>query len=561
MTQHALPLPAASRPRLPVALLVTVAVSLAYLLATLALRELAPLLPLGLMNIWAVWALRKRLSPLVSSPAFYFAIFMSVIGVFGAPLVNRLAGAGGTSGANFVLTDDVVALTGNLFLAASLCVLVGAWFGRGERRGRDADLTTLLDFGDLTKHSGLILSVGAIEVALLIGASGVGPLLNRPTYLFMTSSSTFETALQMLTLGVLVAVGLVAFGSHGTMRWAAIILIALIAAFFVSLGTRRLALVPLLLLFAAVLVRRGRIPVLGSIVAIAASILSLTLPLTFRGQPTHGLVPHLRSLAALQLGPEQVVTNLNNIFVGFRITALTAFRQPPIPIHTFAVSVSPLPGDMLGWPVLSRTLRLNAYTPYSTIGEIGNHGFFFAVVFFLALGVALGLIQRGIAHLLHRGWTRIFGVVILGVLVLFVVQSIEYNLRSTIRYVYLAAGLTAVLVAVTAFRARRREAALAAAPRPPASVRPRATRAVATRWVERDIATTSPVPVGRARTEAAQALGPDDGDEAAEAIFTWRGPLAAPEPLWGPGGSSTALPRFDLAAGQVDDRDLPPFER
>lgn len=517
---------------MPVALLLTVVASLALLIATFWDNRLAVLLPLGLANIWAMYAVRGRLGPLISSPAYYFSGFMFVMGLFGALLANRLAGAGGTSGANYVLPDDMVALTGNLFLAASVIVLVGAWLGRGEPGRSRGDAAALLDFGDLTRHPGLIVAIGAAEVALLVGASGIGPLLNRPTYLFSTSSSIFETALQMVTLGVLVAVGLVAFGTRGSLRWIAILLIATIAAFFVSLGTRRLALVPILLLFSAVLVRRGRIPVLGSVVAVVASLLSLTLPLTFRSQPTHGLIPHLRSVSGVAFGPEQVETNLNNVFVGFRITALTAFEQSPIPMHYFAVSVSPLPGAALGWPVISRSLRLNAFTPYSAIGEIGNHGFLFAAIYFLALGIVLGLIQRGVSTLLRQGWTRIFAVVILGVLFLFVVQSTEYNLRSTIRYVYLAGGLTLLLFAVDALRGRR-------APAEPAlriAVAYSASRLSATAPMPK----TSAMAVSPERTAAAQADGSASSRSTASASSFALPSVTAPAPLW---ESSSAIPQ------------------
>jgi hypothetical protein len=442
---------------------------LTYAVVTLALATAAVLhpqfagaLPAALLNAYTFLLVRERLAPAFLSPAVILAGYLSLIGLAGYFLVNGLAYAGGTAGIDQELSGPLLVRTANLFFLASALVLGGAWLTRGSARNTVA-LGALLDFGDLTRYKGIILFAAGLDLAVAVALAGVDRLLMRSTYIFDIEGGFLGTIVSMASLAAIVGLGLVAFGTKGGPRVLAVLLITAFVLYFVALGTRRLGLIPIILLLSYILANRGRVSPRSAVVAVVASVVGLSLTLHFRNLPLHGLFPHLGGLPSFRLGMDEIRENLNNVLVGFRITALTAFEQPAIPSEVFRISVSPFSGSSLGWGEVSQQLRLNTYTPYSAIGEVANQGVMLTAVFFVALGLIFGLIERLNTGLLASASTRLYALLVLGLVFLFVVQSIQYNLRSITRYVFLAVGVQLVVIAIAALVRRPKLVPLSAA--------------------------------------------------------------------------------------------------
>jgi hypothetical protein len=436
-----------------ITLLTFAAVTLAFATAAMLRPEFASVLPAALLNGYVFLLVRARLTPAFLSPAMILAGYLTLIGLSGYFLVNGLAFAGGTSGVDFTMPNDLLARTANLFLLASTLVLAAAWLTRGSTRST-IELRSLLDFGDLTRYKGIIIFAAAADLSIAVALAGIDRLLVRSTYIFDVGGGFLNTIVSMASLAAIAGLGLVAFGTKGAPRAFAVMLIAAFVIYFVALGTRRLGLIPIILLLSYILAKRGQVRVPGVVLAVATSVVGLSMTLHFRNLPFHGLLPHLAGLRSFTLGLDEIRENLNNVLVGFRITALTAFKEPAISMDVFRISVSPFSGSSLGWGEVSQQLRINTYTPYSAIGEVANQGVTITAIVFIVLGLVFGIVERLNGGLLASASTRIYALLVLGLIFLFVVQSIQYNLRSITRYVFLAVAVQLAVIAIAALAQR-----------------------------------------------------------------------------------------------------------
>lgn len=413
-------------------------------------RDFTPVLPTSLLFIACVLATWRRLTPAAMAPAIYFAGYLAIVAFLGVLFTNALVGSGGTGGVDVAIDSADAAATANTMLIGASIVLVGAALTRGRPLGVPG--AQLLDLGDIGKYAPWFLVVGTIELAALVYFLGVGNLLERPGRLVGRESS-IESVFAMAAIAAVVLVSIAIFTRHGFARLYGIALLAGFVGYFMSMGTRRLALLPLLVLLAFAISRRGQIRLIPLVVAVVVSLLMLALPLHFRGQETHGLIPYLGSLSTFDLTPELMATSFNNFLAGFKITAMTAYGQPSIPLDVLWVSITPLEGGAAGWYEVARSLRINQFTPYSAIGELMNYGWPVFIAMMTALGLILGLIQRVNDVLLRDTLGRFVAITTLGLVFIFTIQSAQYNLRSDLRYIYFALGVQAI--GIVLLRTRR----------------------------------------------------------------------------------------------------------
>ncbi|MFP7834817.1 hypothetical protein [Marisediminicola sp. LYQ134] len=417
----------------------TIALSiLAVLLAAVvsfANPDFAGLLPALLVFIVTLGLTWRRLSPIALSPSFYFAAYLAVVAILGLLLTNALVGAGGTGGIDVAIPAEMAVATASAMLLAGALTLAAAAFVRGGVGGGGAQ--NIFDLGSLSKYAGWFLVFGTLELFAVISFLGFSDLMSRVNRLVGRGSS-FEAVIAMAAIAAFLVVSIAFFTRRGPVKLYALMLMLGFVGYFVSLGTRRLALLPILLILAYAMANKGRIPLVPAILAGITALLSLALPLHFRGQELHGIIPHIGSLAAFDLSLDVIATSFNNFLAGFKITAMTGFAQPPIPIEVLWISLNPITGDLAGWYDVSRSLRLNQFTPYSAIGELINYGPVVFTAVFAALGAVLGLIQRINDRLLGDTLGRFIVILALGLIFIFVIQSAQYNLRSDVRYVYLA---------------------------------------------------------------------------------------------------------------------------
>ncbi|WP_353083424.1 O-antigen polymerase [Flavobacterium sp.] len=153
---------------------------------------------------------------------------------------------------------------------------------------------------------------------------------------------------------------------------------------------------------------------------------------------THGLVPYLNIILSK---PDVIFHNtLFNIYYtfifGFVATSET-IKLYQENISNLLTCINPLPGSLTNWYLFSQKLRINIYAPFTAIGEMAKFPVF-SFFYYIFLGYYFSFCDFYIKTAIIA--KRYFApAIIIILLCLFILFSFEYNLRSSIRYIYYSA--------------------------------------------------------------------------------------------------------------------------
>jgi hypothetical protein len=396
---------------------------------------------LALAPLAIAFTFRRGFNQLQLSPTLLTTAVLSACALAGYALQGVLA-AGGGAGTSIILslTPETANKTVVLIAVAAIATVISSascqhLFGRRQfmSDGMARRPSTIIRFW-------LFLTATVAPLVVIIG-NGVGNYWDRSFYFISSKGSLVGSLGTPLVMASLLLAGYL-FATAAPGQRALAIFVALIGVSVLFSGSSRsFALSPLL--FAIGYAVSGRMKRWWSLVIVAAVSGSLLpLPLFFRGQPQQGLLPNFEALLQLRASEIDWQASLSNLLVTFPIVGTSAYGAQQIPFKDLWVSLNPLPGGLVGWDQLSAQLRLNTNTPMAGLGELGNYGFPTVIVFFALLGILLSWFERSIASSIERqGY--IFPAVLLGLITLFAVQLIEYNLRSGVRLLLYAAALEA----------------------------------------------------------------------------------------------------------------------
>ena len=431
--------------------------------AAVAWPFVIPVFLLGVLGLFAAWMVNRFLSPSPLSPVWVTAAIYAGVALFGIvywgsiPVLNY-----GTR----TLPPELVGRTAVLFLSAAVFLLLGAscYLGiTGVRRATlgSAPITTL----PLSATSGTILLLAALvpTVLIVVGAShGVQTLLHRPSYIEgRTDIGPIFSLGEALALAAVTISGYIRSTARSWItRIGSVSVTVLYAAIFFSLASRSIALVPLAFAFGVYAAKpASRGSRLTIVVALGLSLSLLALPLYLRNSSDHGLFPYLQTLAGNdpKAAPVQWDTLPLNVLSTFGLSGDVAFLEPSIPLSHLWPSVSPLPGSVAGWHAIEPSHRLDAFSPYSTIGELGNYGLPILAVYFSVAGALLALLDSRARELIAGG-QQLHGLALTALGLLFPVLSLQYQLRTDTRVLYFGLvllGVSALLRAVRGGGAKR----------------------------------------------------------------------------------------------------------
>jgi hypothetical protein len=277
----------------------------------------------------------------------------------------------------------------------------------------------------------------ASVVPLLLQIAAFGPgLVYRHLYLGDRSAGDpLVVAAQVLALPSIALLGwLYQVSPTRQGKRFALFVVGIYAITLFSLGTRTLALLPPMLILGMIAARpeSPRLRVF-LVLAAAASLPILQIPLTVRGNTSHGLVPYL---GVLSHGISFDLTSVaSNVLFAFQLTGYVAFSAPHLDVHSLLISLDPRSGAASGWYGIEPQLRINIYTPYNALGELGNYGWLALVGFYTSLGVYLCHLENHVRRLLFRG-QGLFALPLFALACLFLALTLEYNLRSCVRILY-----------------------------------------------------------------------------------------------------------------------------
>jgi len=272
-----------------------------------------------------------------------------------------------------------------------------------------------------------------IHLSLLISAIAFyasypdGGLYSRSEYLPNDINRTLKSASQiMIFISVLL---LMTKKGHKISK---IIWVIIIGCLFIGSASRSVLLVSAGYVFAKI--SRNELTLKNSAVISIITIFAIVLVVDFRGQSPHGLAHY--SLFEIDHGSLEAVTYVVNYLSSFSY-GLTATLVSEIAYTEsfFWIAVDPRPGFMTAWPNISELTRLNRFAPYNAISELYCMGAHYLILYFYLAGVISGL-STSASHRNH-----FFKIIITSVIFLFIIFSLQYNLRPATRYIYLELAL------------------------------------------------------------------------------------------------------------------------
>jgi hypothetical protein len=115
-------------------------------------------------------------------------------------------------------------------------------------------------------------------------------------------------------------------------------------------------------------------------------------------------------------------------------------------------TLNPLPGRITNWYVIAKKLRINEIAPYTAIGELAKYPFF-SVLYYSLLGYYFAAVDYFIKQqVLQKKY--LWAVLQFLVLVLYIVHSFEYNLRSSHRFIYYSMALYVIYFILKGLRTK-----------------------------------------------------------------------------------------------------------
>ena len=298
-------------------------------------------------------------------------------------------------------------------------------------------------------YAGICLSIYSLQGALLQGRylEARGPF-------WAVAVSTVVIPLAILAFAIVAA-------QRGPWRGLALTGICIFALILFGKASRMIALLPILIIFARAHITGGQVRARSIAVAGALTVVLLQLPLIGRSNPDGvGIVPlgkQLLNSPGDLLSDFSLAALLGNLLVSGPLTAAVAGR--PIRPETLWISVNPMPGDLAGWSEIRQSLKLNAYTPYNSLGELAAHGWVALASVAFATGFLLAISTR-LASKLRGGYQTAAAMLVLAGASLFSLAILQYNLRSSARLLwYVVFGLIAIWIASIALQRRHRRVA------------------------------------------------------------------------------------------------------
>jgi hypothetical protein len=415
---------------LPTVLVGAAAAALAVLLTWDVSSVITPLIYVATMLVLVVS--RRRLAPIPLSPVWIIVLVFAATGILGELLHNRVAGAGGAS-IRVPLTDDLSTITGRLFAVSALVVaLAGALVGRGGPAPATIGETRLRSVRPSPNAQGWLWVFAVLPAAMLASGGNFGRLIERADYLNETQASSFAAFGGQLAMAAAAVLGLLLAIARPAGRVFAVLLLGVYMTYYFASGSRRMALIPVLVAIGYCSVKMSKRAVGWLTASGVVAFVLMGVPLYLRDLSTHGLKPYLAAMPDYLGTSTGWATITNNVIVSFPITGAVAYAQPPIPLHVLGIQLSPLPGGWTDWYDWLPVLRLNFYTPYSAIGELGNYGWVVLVAVLAGVGCIAGYLDRRVRTLMGSG-QHVVALALVGLAALFAVFCLQYDLRAASR--------------------------------------------------------------------------------------------------------------------------------
>lgn len=171
-------------------------------------------------------------------------------------------------------------------------------------------------------------------------------------------------------------------------------------------------------------------------VYIVLSLFFLAYVIQLRHVETHGLIPYLGFIFnSFDKIYENFIFNIYYMLIFGNYVTIDTIDRGLATWNTIFVSLNPLPGSMVGWYEYAPMLRINRYCPYSSHGEVFTMGILFTIIYYKMLGFMIMYLDIYFRRLMINK-KYLIPIIILLFVGLHLVYGFEYNLRSSVRYIY-----------------------------------------------------------------------------------------------------------------------------
>lgn len=181
---------------------------------------------------------------------------------------------------------------------------------------------------------------------------------------------------------------------------------------------------------------RGVFKKIKLVIFLIFSLFYMAVLIQVRYLPEHGIIPYLTYL--LTLDPEIFDTMMFNIYYllvfGYFVTIET-MQTASASWDIIYTNINPLPGSFVGWYEYSSSRRINIYAPYSTHGEAFAMGKTFTFFFFFFIGIIFTNIDKFVRKMFKKQ-KNLKALILVLLTCLHIFYSFEYNMRSSLRYIY-----------------------------------------------------------------------------------------------------------------------------
>jgi hypothetical protein len=159
----------------------------------------------------------------------------------------------------------------------------------------------------------------------------------------------------------------------------------------------------------------------------------------------HGLFPY--AMLVFEKPEILYLYALKNVYYsfifGYYATADTIKEYAFYSWDTLWTCLNPLPGRMTNWYAIANRMRSNIYAPFTAIGELAKYKGFFILYYFM-----IGYYFTKVDFFIKSSFQNkkyLLPILHLLLLIMFIIFSFEYNLRSANRYIYYSIFLFAVV--------------------------------------------------------------------------------------------------------------------
>lgn len=330
------------------------------------------------------------------------------------------------------------AITYHLLALCSFCLGVLFYYDFSKPRIRrlfNTSIDNAFKFNYVLPDSLKVIIHISMAIIILLCAFSYGEMLFYRKEYLIEKNTSFITLMKLLSFITVLMLGM----TFKKQKWLSIFYFILIMIIATGTGSRLAVIYAIV--FSLLIFITGKKSALSKfylILNVVFAFVYLAFLMSVRPLPNHGLVPYLESIFSNSSDiASNLVFNIYYTFIfGVFVTSKTLVGDATT-FNTIMISVNPLPGKWVGWYDVANSLRANRFAPYSANGEVFTMGKIFTTVFFTFIGIAFSFMESKMRFLFSNG-SKVFGFIISILCILFVIYSFEYNLRSTMRYLYYA---------------------------------------------------------------------------------------------------------------------------